>query len=310
MDDLITQEWKSANEKTFWKLNCLVYAGAVVVEKRVKDGLSRSKNKDHTDAIKAKEAKVTLLRRRIRWVLSEIKRRKCSKRPTKRQCVNIKRLTKLFSPLNVSQLEVHLETLKSKLWVRSLQLRRIRDHQKRRTFNERYRCQGPKVLECSGSPQKTYTADQLTEYWGGVFEQPGTCDLEDPDIVKSSEDQGKLPRPTWEEPNSAVWRRTLRKARSWKSPGRDGIHCFWWKSFRNGASLLWELVKNVLDYRVSIPDWLVIGRTVLIPKCGCQGLPKQYRPITCLNTAYKLLTGVVTAILEQNVVQNGILPPE
>ena len=252
-------------------------------------------------------------RRRIGWVLSEIKQRKCSKRPTKRQCVNIKRLTKLFGPLNVSQLEVHLETLKSKLRVRSLQLRHIRDRQKRRTFNESYHRQGPKVLECSGSPPKTHpqpTADQLTEYWGGVFEQPGTCDLEDPDIVKWREDQGKLPRPTWEEPDSVVWRRALRKARSWKSPGRDGIHCFWWKSFRNDASLLWELVKGVLDSRVSIPDWLVMGRTVLIPKRGCQGLPERYRPITCLNTFYKLLTGVVTAILEQHVVQNGILPPQ
>lgn len=58
---------------------------------------------------------------------------------------------------------------------------------KRRTFNERYRRRGPKVLESCGAPLKActqLTADQLTEYWGGVFEQPDTCNLEDPDIKR------------------------------------------------------------------------------------------------------------------------------
>ena len=39
-----------------------------------------------------------------------------------------------------------------------------------------------------------------------------------------------------------------------------------------------------------IEQWLVAGRTVLIPKEGCGGKPHQYRLITCSNTIYKLMT--------------------
>ena len=40
-----------------------------------------------------------------------------------------------------------------------------------------------------------------------------------------------------------------------------------------------------------IPEWLVC--TVMILKEGCKGKAHQYRPITCLNTMYKLLTGTL-----------------
>ena len=52
------------------------------------------------------------------------------------------------------------------------------------------------------------------------------------------------------------------------------------------------------------------GRTVLIPKAGCEGRSDQYRPITCLNTAYRLLTAVTTEVLYDHVVMHSYLPPE
>ena len=60
----------------------------------------------------------------------------------------------------------------------------------------------------------------------------------------------------------------------------------------------------------SIPGLLVKGRTVLIPKEGCQGRPEQYRPITCLNTAYKLMTAVMTEVLYEHVSTYSDLPME
>ena len=60
----------------------------------------------------------------------------------------------------------------------------------------------------------------------------------------------------------------------------------------------------------SIPTWFVRGRTVLIPKEGCQGRPEQYRPITCLNTGYKLLTAVMTEVLYDHAIAYSCLPLE
>ena len=61
---------------------------------------------------------------------------------------------------------------------------------------------------------------------------------------------------------------------------------------------MWEILEGDPN---SIPTWLVKGRTVLIPKEGCQGQPKQYQPITCLNTKYKLLTTVLTEVLYEHL---------
>ncbi len=55
----------------------------------------------------------------------------------------------------------------------------------------------------------------------------------------------------------------------------------------------------VLSGDAKLPEWFVRGRKILIPKAGCKGLPEQYRPITCLNTGYKLFTSVLTALLPE-----------
>ena len=53
-----------------------------------------------------------------------------------------------------------------------------------------------------------------------------------------------------------------------------------------------------------------MGRTVLILKEGCQGKADQYRPITCLNTVYKLLTAVITNLLQAHVKEYAIILAE
>jgi hypothetical protein len=41
------------------------------------------------------------------------------------------------------------------------------------------------------------------------------------------------------------------------------------------------------------PDWLIIGVTYLVPKSGDSKEVRNYRPITCLTTMYKTLTGIM-----------------
>ena len=57
-------------------------------------------------------------------------------------------------------------------------------------------------------------------------------------------------------------------------------------------------------------DWLIRGRTILIPKEGSNGELEKYRPITCLNIVYKLMMGMLTEMLACHVMQRSILPRE
>ena len=41
------------------------------------------------------------------------------------------------------------------------------------------------------------------------------------------------------------------------------------------------------------PDWFTTGTTSLLPKSNETKKPNKYRPICCLPTAYKLLTGII-----------------
>ena len=55
-----------------------------------------------------------------------------------------------------------------------------------------------------------------------------------------------------------------------------------------------------------IPQWWPAGRTVLIPKTKELGDEKNYRPITCLNTSYKLMTGLIGKYMRDHAMENDI----
>ena len=310
VDGLISEEWE-LGEKSPWRLNCLVYAGASIVEahsspKPVKDS-------GWDPDLKTKAAEVTQLRRKIGWLTSEIGRRKSNSKPTARQYSNIGRLRRIFGPQNLREMEVQLEVLKCSLRIRALQLRRLKKIMRRRNLNRRYRCQGPSCLEKRGYTPNDLAqpdASQISEYWSGVMGVPGEYNLDDPAITTWQEEMRELPDPIWEEAEPDVFHMALKKTSSWKAPGRDCLHAFWWKKFPRAALLLWETIKTALEGNDQLPEWFVSGRTLLIPKKGCTGQPEQYRPITCLNVGYKLFTGVVTILLRRHVEAHAILPSE
>ena len=141
----------------------------------------------------------------------------------------------------------------------------------------------------------------------------GVWDPQDPDLVDWARGMSDEPRPSVVEPiDGSVWPKVVKKLNSWKAPGRDGICGFWWKQFRRATVFLERAVREMLEEGDSdnIPAWFVKGRTVLIPKAGCEGRPEQYQPITCLSTAYKLLTAVMTEVLYDHAIAHPYLPSE
>ena len=107
-----------------------------------------------------------------------------------------------------------------------------------------------------------------------------------------------------------AWHGALAKMSNWTAPGPDMLFAYWLKAFPTMSGHLRGLLLGILNGELALPQWFVTGRTVLVPKEGCTGQPDQFRPITCLNTSYKLLTGTVTAILYEHVEKRGLLPEE
>ena len=80
----------------------------------------------------------------------------------------------------------------------------------------------------------------------------------------------------------------LRTTLNCKAPGRDQIPNFWLTQLtathRHIAAIF-----NKLTGEDQIPEWLTAGVTFPIPKNENTENPKNYRPVNCLPTVYKLL---------------------
>ena len=107
-----------------------------------------------------------------------------------------------------------------------------------------------------------------------------------------------------------AWQGALAKMSNWTAPGLEMLFAYWLKAFPTMSGHLRGLLLDILNGELALPQWFVTGRTVLVPKEGCTGQLDQFRPITCLNTTYKLLTGTVTAILYEHVEKQGLLLEE
>jgi hypothetical protein len=59
-----------------------------------------------------------------------------------------------------------------------------------------------------------------------------------------------------------------------------------------------------------IPEWLMAGVTFLIPKNENTGNPKNYRPVTCLPTIYKLITSVISRCMQKYMDDENLIPKE
>ena len=86
---------------------------------------------------------------------------------------------------------------------------------------------------------------------------------------------------------------TVEKRKNWSAPGIDGVQNFWWKKFRGAWSAILGCFNQWLELPDEIPDWLTHGRTVLLPKTEDLSNEGNYCLITCLNTCYRIFTGMI-----------------
>ena len=69
-----------------------------------------------------------------------------------------------------------------------------------------------------------------------------------------------------------------------------------------------DILNNELQ-SASIPDWMVERQTVLIQKDPTKGnTVGNYRPIACLKLLWKILTGIITDKLIENLENQDLLP--
>ena len=96
---------------------------------------------------------------------------------------------------------------------------------------------------------------------------------------------------------------------NWKAPGLGQLHGFCIKHLRSLHSRIAVQLHYVFTH--GPPDWMTLGRTVLVVKDAAKGsIPSNFRPITCLLTIWTLLSGILSDCLYNHLHSEGLLPTE
>ena len=110
--------------------------------------------------------------------------------------------------------------------------------------------------------------------------------------------------------DTADVKKAISTASNWKSPGPDSIHNFWIKKFSSIHCVLASQFQELLENPADIPLELCSGLTYMIPKSDKTDDPKEYRPITCLSTVYKLLTKILCEKINNHLNHHNIIARE
>ena len=88
--------------------------------------------------------------------------------------------------------------------------------------------------------------------------------------------------------------KNLKMSHKWKSAGIDQVLNYWLNSLNKGHYILASLLSDTVKDWEDSPAWLSEGMTYLLPTTYDTVNAKNYRPITCVCTTYKLLTSIIT----------------
>ena len=129
-------------------------------------------------------------------------------------------------------------------------------------------------------------------------------------LEKEKKRMNHIDQQQWEDICIEDVKGTLKKSHKWKSPGKDKIPNFWLNSLTSVHQPLVNSLNDIMKHPDKMPPWLSDGITYLIPKTKETDNPKNYRPITCLTTTYKLLSAIITDKIHLFLNENDILPIE
>ncbi|KAF4527480.1 hypothetical protein B566_EDAN014118 [Ephemera danica] len=154
------------------------------------------------------------------------------------------------------------------------------------------------------------TEASLANFWSGIWSEPKRHD-ENAYWLRHEEDACRaIPQMSGVSISLEDVRASIKKTKNWTAPGIDSIHNFWWKYFKSTHEVLATRFNEALDEPSIIPKWFTLGITYMKAKSGDLSNPKNYRPITCLPTLYKIFTSICAFKISAHLTANELLATE
>ncbi|KAL0870860.1 hypothetical protein ABMA27_004702 [Loxostege sticticalis] len=217
-----------------------------------------------------------------------------------KQVENIKQQYKTHSVHEESNTELthFLDTLKQKLTVITSRLNRYQACTLRKTQNTQFQ----------NNEKGFYPTDELQTFWAKIWEVPKNHNEEADWIAAECARNIDISPMEFDNVPIDTFQDIIRKLHNWKAPGTDNIHNFWYKKFSFIRPFLHNYINQFIHNPHTIPSYIMAGITHMIPKDASDlSNPAKYRPITCLQTIYKIIRSCITDVIYKHLHSNNIL---
>ena len=229
----------------------------------------------------------------------------------RRKCKTILKKCKITAD---EQLIACKEDLQQALQAKAQRLRRYtkrsEQYKQNKMFSEDskrfYRELGKKTIQIEKPPD----IGEVKKFWQNILEQEVRHNEDAQWINNQEEELQQMNWMEWKDLTVEELRVNVTGAANWKSPGPDKLPKFWIKQFKSLHKPMAEAYSEIIKDPKQTPDWLVEGTTNLLPKKEETWIHKNYRPIACLPTTFKILTSVITDRLYSHLEKEAIMKPE
>ena len=233
--------------------------------------------------------------------------------PRKKLRKKIKKIKRKYSIKTTEQLNSRIAENQAEIKALAAQIRnkdkKIDSKKINKLFNRNPRMVYRNLIRDEIKVKSPPTQQEVENFWRPLYEDPKKHrEGEWIDTVKEA-NKGKLKMPALEITQETV-RKKVAHFSNFKSPGIDNIPNFWLKKLPVLHEHYAKAFTRILKGEEEPPEWLTIGNTSLLPKNQETHLANKYRPICCLTTTYKWLTGIIADATYDHLAEGDYLEGE
>lgn len=247
------------------------------------------------------EKKIDNLRRNIGRLTQYIKGNRSKKLIKSVQGLNIEKNTHVE----------YLDRLKQKLAVQVTRLRKYKQSVERKAQNRLFKNNQRKFYQ-SLSKQDALdiqppSEEEVTSYWRSIWSVP--VEHKEDTLWIKNERRRHVELAAQEDflLTAEELASVIASTHNWKATGTDNLHNFWYKRFTSMHKILAQQINRIIKEPETCPSFLTEGRTFLKPKNSDTRDPANYRPITCLQTLYKIITAVIARKIEKHLSTGSVM---
>ena len=312
VDQLVGKKLSEMNKQngiSLWDLNVLYYSAAVTLLER------QGKLKEKTITWKPQkkpgwqimlEERIYAIRRKLSYIDVILKCKK-ENRFTTRQRNLEKKLRNWYGKTTVENLFSTKCTLKQNLKAESEELRRRKNIKEQIQINRIFGTSPKNVywkfkVEADVEVKEGPSKENIDIFWRNISKNR-TEYKSDADWLQILEKHYCKDVTQKRYDITEVFKGIVSRMQNNKAPGPGLITMYWLKKLESTHHWLIQLLKQVKQGEIRIPMWLIVIRTTLLAKNNDTKNPKNYRPIACQNSLYKVYTSIINSFFKITVEQ-------